>query len=217
MTLEYAFFLTIRSIMILTFIISLVFCYKNYNPKYLYFFPAYHLVALLTEGIVDIYFSDNTDSLKAIYSTPYNLFAYSEFIFFTLFISTQLKEKQYKIAVFACACVCILIIGILLYRSKTLNYHTWKGAIPLNIFYLVCCLLYFLNIFSNKAHFNLSKEPAFWIITGLLFYSIIDTPFLAIYAQTSHLSSFLYLIINGTAYLFLHLFFIRAYTCRATR
>jgi hypothetical protein len=219
MTLAYALCYFLYLMMFVTLILSFYFCFKEYNPGYLRFFPFYHLIACLTEGVANIYFLKKSFPLVLTQNIPYNFFSLIEFMFFTFFLSKQITEKKNKLLLYIGAGLSCTILVFLFFKNQTFNYPNWNCTIPINIFYIAGCLLYFHNIFFKLSHANLSKEPSFWIITGILFYSVIETPtlFFAMHVNSPSFSIFTYIIINGIAYTLLHSLFIKAYTCRISR
>jgi hypothetical protein len=147
---------------------------------------------------------------------PYNLYTLVEFFFFFFFILTQLTRRQYKLILCGGGIVALALLLSLLLAYRSLNFPVWQGTMTTNMFYILGCLLYFLNIFKDLPYANLSKEPSFWIMTGLFFYSVIEAPTLAVILNYKPLvtSNLLYITTNGIAYLFLQLLFIKAYTCK---
>lgn len=213
MTLDYVFYILLRSLMIITLVTSFFFCFRNFNPAYLRLFPFYHLTACTTELIVDLYFSNH---LRFSTSTniPYNLFAFLEFIFFSYFISNQLDRKKYKLIIFISAGITAMILFNFTIKYHSLDYSNLIFTIPLNAFYIISSFLYFINTFSNLTSSNISKDPSFWIVSGILFNSVVVMPTLIISLEATAFARSLYIIINSIGYLFLHLLFIKAYTCR---
>lgn len=201
-------------IMSITLIVSFLFCYRKQNPSYLRFFPFYHLFACCIEVIAGQDFIAD-DSLPRVHYSPYNLFTVVEFIFFFFFILTQLTRRQYKLILCVAGSITLAtLLSFLIYQA--FNFSIWQGTMTTNIFFILGCLLYFLNTFKKSAYSDLLKEPSFWIMTGLFFYSVIEAPTLAIVLnyKFSHAARLLYTIINGIAYTLLHLLFIKAYTCK---
>lgn len=216
MTLTYVCCIILRILELLTFIISLLFCYRSYNPKYLRIFPIYHFSACLVEVVVDLYYTPDESYFKTTSNIPYNLFVLIEFFFFLYFILKQLRLKQYRLIIFLGAFLVVLYILYLTYIYKSFNFSVWKGTLVTSMFYIPACLLYFLYITKELPFTNLLKEPSFWIVSGFLFYSVIEAPTLPMiltYKSVYMLRS-LYVAVNCTAYTILYLSLIKAYTCR---
>lgn len=213
MTLAYVFYLTLRVVMVGTLIISLFYCYRSFNPAYLCLFPIYHLIACVTEILVDTYFSSYTCFSTAT-NIPYNLFTSLEFIFFSFFILRRITKKSYKLVALTCASITIMVILFLIIKYHTLDYSNLIFTIPLNTFYFTVCLIYFLNFFSNSKYSNPSRDPSFWIASGILLYSVIVMPTMVFTVGETEVARCLYVAINSIGYLFLNLLFIKAYVCK---
>jgi hypothetical protein len=46
--------------------------------------------------------------------------------------------------------------------------------------FLLGCLLYYFDLFDDKCGESLLKRPAFWIVTGIFFYSLYSLPFVIV-------------------------------------
>jgi hypothetical protein len=83
---------------------------------------------------------------------------------------------------------------------------------------VACCIYYFWELFQQSHSVSLSREPAFWICTGLLFYFACSFP---IFGLTNYLMKALPTVILQNLYIifilvnvFLYLSFIIAFLCR---
>lgn len=217
MTLAYIFLLLLRATILLTFIISLLFCFRKYNPPYLRFFPFYHLFAISVEVIVDVFFYKEQHSMAIQYSVPYNLFAFVEFLFFSFLIYSHIRVKTLRIILSTFAISAFALFISLHVVMNTLNLNIGKSMLVFNIYFILACLLYLMDLFWGSFHPDLSRAPIFWIVVGIFSYSVIVTPTLIFNNQNSELSNYIYLVIHGTAYLSLHLSFIKAYVCKSPK
>ncbi len=81
----------------------------------------------------------------------------------------------------------------------------------------VFCIFFFYKLFKNLFYQNILKEPAFWIVTGLIFYSTLSLPFYGLNSylrsQFSPLVSSTSLAVSNMLIIIMHLFFIKAYLC----
>lgn len=203
------------SVVFVTLVISFLFCYRKQNPSYLHFFPFYHLFACCIEVIAYFYFMVDY-SAPMMKHAPYNVFTFGEFFFFFFFILTQLTRRQYKLILWVGGVIALGLLFSFLLTYRSLNFPVWQGVMTTNVFFISGCILYFLNIFKALPHANLSKEPSFWIMMGIFFYSVIEAPTIAVVLNYKPLfaSTLLYSIVNTIAYILLHLLFIKAYTCK---
>jgi len=83
---------------------------------------------------------------------------------------------------------------------------------------VACCIYYFWELFQQSHSVSLSREPAFWICSGLLFYFACSFP---IYGLTNYLMKALPTVILQNLYIililvniFLYLSFTIAFLCR---
>jgi hypothetical protein len=112
--------------------------------------------------------------------------------------------------------ITLLIAFYLLFFSKVdkRNLHIVAlSAICKTVF----CIFFFYKLFKKLYYQNILKEPAFWIVTGLIFYSCLSLPF---YGLNSYIKSHFSLLISSNIFsvsniliIIMHLFFIKAYLC----
>jgi hypothetical protein len=82
---------------------------------------------------------------------------------------------------------------------------------------VICCIYYFWELFQQKASVQLTRQPAFWICSGLLFYYACTFPLLGL---INFVGSFPKIIIQNLFQIlnilnvFLYLSFTIAFLCR---
>jgi len=214
MAIETIFYNSIRFVILATFILSIILTFKISSRKYLKFFPLYHASSVLTELITDKYFTSSTKPYATSSSIAYNIFTVVEFLFFSFFIYTSVQTGR-KVIIFSI--VCFLTIITLLGRKYNFQFPGHVSLLIQNIFLLVACIVYFNDLFTTFAVRDLSKDPAFWVITGILYYSVITTPlqvYRLFYKTELYDKISVYIITNSTAYILMYMLFIKAYTCR---
>ncbi len=81
---------------------------------------------------------------------------------------------------------------------------------------VAACIYYFLELFRSRSYVNLLREPAFWICSGLLFYSACSFPVYGLINFMSLDFSFIRIIlyILGFVNILLYLSFTIAFLCR---
>jgi hypothetical protein len=81
---------------------------------------------------------------------------------------------------------------------------------------VAACIYYFLELFRSKSYVNLLREPAFWICSGLLFYSACSFPVYGLINFMSLEFAFIRIIlyILGFVNILLYLSFTIAFLCR---
>jgi hypothetical protein len=81
---------------------------------------------------------------------------------------------------------------------------------------VAACIYYFLELFRNRYYVNLLREPAFWICSGLLFYSACSFPVYGLINFISFEIPVIHIIlyILGFINILLYLSFTIAFLCR---
>lgn len=96
------------------------------------------------------------------------------------------------------------------------GFHTITYALGC-LLIIICCAYYFLELFQRPSSVNLSRQPAFWICSGLLFYYTCTFP---LYGAINLLKLFPRVILSNLLYILvllnilLYLSFSIAFLCR---
>ena len=168
-------------IIVLSFLLSLFYFFKQTKPNRLAFFTLFLLATVLVE------LSANYLSSKNISNIPlYNIFTTVEFIFYIYairqFIQRPLAKKilLYTIVAYGLAAFIniFLIQGIMVF-------HTITYAIGCLVI-VFCAVYYFYETLFRPTPVTLVRMPDFWICSGLLFYYAVSFP---IYGFTNFVMS----------------------------
>lgn len=140
-----------------------------------------------------------------------------DLIFWCLFFIDLLDDmKSRKIIRLIFACTFSLSIFIL--YNNHLNQPNLHVTAVLNTCKSVFCILYFQNLFRKITKTNILKEPSFWVVSGLIFYSTLSLPFYGLNSYIKYqfplLKSINILAISNILIIVMYLFFIKAYLCR---
>jgi hypothetical protein len=205
-------YLTLITFEIVLLVLSLLFCFRNYNPGYMKSFPIYCFGNVLAEVVMKLYPSKVT--------IVFNLFTVFELLYFSYFL-TRLIESHRIIRV-----VWILdglLIGYLLYYLLMKEIaHVAEWAVIFESFILIIpCLVYFREVFSTPKVLDLRREPSFWMVTGIAFYFFLLIPtllFSSYYLKMKmrDVCSSLYSVTNFSQ-VFSYVLFIKAMTCRKSK
>jgi len=114
-----------------------------------------------------------------------------------------------------------IFAGLMMLKDhKADSYRHISGIIGATefLFVLFPCLIYYFELFSIKTSEDLLKRPAFWIVTGIFFYSVVSIPYYLIYnfLQTNkyhsvtQLSMYMFYIPFSINFLFLS----KAFLCK---
>jgi hypothetical protein len=202
--------------LLLALILSIVILQRNRSLGYLRFFPFYHGCSVLTEIFADYYFP-TSNPYNHSSNMPYNIFTLIEFLFFAFYIYSSVKTGRRLILTSVMGF--LTLYTLLMYKSEfECTFHF--TLLLQNVFLLIPCILYFNDVFTTFSSSNLAKEPAFWIVTGIMFYSIITTPtqiYRFVYKLDSEVRGLIYVATNGTAYILMYVLFVKAYTCKVSK
>jgi hypothetical protein len=217
MQIQDIFYYVSRVTICITFLLSAIILVKNNTFGYLRLFPFYHASSIITEIIALQFFALPSDEYYITSNVPYNVFTLLEFLFFSLYIFQRVNTGK---SVIITSISLFLILYFLCIIKYTFDIPFYVLLLLQNLFLLIQCIVYFNDVFTTFSSSNLEKEPAFWIITGIMFYSIITSP-MQIYRLThgmnTELRMQLYITTNGTAYLLMYMLFIKGYTCKVAK
>lgn len=139
-----------------------------------------------------------------------------DLFFWCLFFLQILNDKKDGNKITILFSITLFTAFYLLFFSKVdkSNLHIVAlSAICKTIF----CIFFFYKLFKNLYYQNILKEPAFWIVSGLIFCSCLSLPF---YGLNSYIKlQFPPLIasnifsVSNMLIIIMHLFFIKAYIC----
>jgi hypothetical protein len=210
---------------ILVFIISLLYCYRRGKPRYLRLFPIYLAVSIAVELLVNSFmttlwhfqpFGSYQDRAR---NVIYNLWGPFELYIFSCFLF-RISHSKIVRTIFAAS---ILLYGIyfLAYAVGVgLSKETGLIAIVMeNITFILPCSAWYWSIFAVSKSIDLPGDPAFWLVTGILFYAVAIIPYflIAIYCTRHGLDALcgsLYCI-NNFSLVVTYILFIKGFTCRA--
>lgn len=204
-------------VILISFIMALFIRRYKHIPYYMKSFYVYPLIALLISINTILFRYFNLYPAYALYFLQKNLLII-DFIFFGLFSNYLLRYNRYKnfikiiFAIFA-------IATIYFTYSYDIDKPVYRAHVAVNLGKCLFCLFYFNSLFNDKDVLQLKKEPSFWIVTGVFFYSSITLPAYAIYDYLrANLSKFLsdgIFAATNMAIIIMHILFIQSYMCSA--
>jgi|ERR1700730_4376633 len=195
----------------LSLIASLFVVEKKNSPRFLKLFPFFLLATLLVEITATILISKN------ISNTPvYNFFSIIEFVFYLFIIRKIISSPKVKrlisvtMLLYPLGALMNIIVSQNIYRLQIIPYSI--GCLII-VFYAI---YYFYELFKSSTSVDLKREPAFWIITSLLFFYTCSFP---IFGFANFLSGFSVIAQNISAVLvilnvILYSLFTVAFLCR---
>ncbi len=145
-----------------------------------------------------------------------NCLSLFEILFWFSFFLQIIKAKKARAQLTILLAITLIFAFYLLFLSKVgiNNIHILAlTAICKTVF----CIFFFYKLFKNLFYQNILKEPAFWIVTGLIFYSTLSLPFYGLNSylkfQFSRSVSSNFFSVSNMLIIIMHLFFIKAYLC----
>jgi hypothetical protein len=98
------------------------------------------------------------------------------FCFFLYLVRAVIRGPKAKRILLYCLLAFPLIsVGNILLVQKPEVFQTMTYSLGC-LLVVAACIYYFLELFRSRSYVNLLREPAFWICSGLLFYSACTFP-----------------------------------------
>ena len=158
--------LVIGCTFILVCLIISILSYKKLEPAWLRLFTWFLLFTILTQvtGFVYSFYTKKSNHFI------FNIYILVQFIFYFVIFYKTFQSKNLKLIT--------LIIGIVFITYYWFNIIFKTGFYVFNsagnslgsILTILCCLLYFVSLFTSEAVVNYFRIPMFWIATGLMFF-----------------------------------------------
>ena len=160
---------------IICFLASLVLFFQASIPKYLKTFPFFLLITLGVESANMLFIK--TDISAALL---YNTFTTFEIIFYLFIIRCCIYNLRIKrIILWIMAIYPVLVfINSAFFQVKTFHTSTYSFGCLLIV---GACIYYFFELFQSTHSVNLTREPAFWICSGLLFFYTCTFPLMGLW------------------------------------
>jgi hypothetical protein len=158
---------------VLSFIVSLL-VYSGNRYRYIKLFPPFLFVTMTAEFIGSYLFSLGKNNLYI-----YNFFSVLEFCFYLYVISLLIINQRIKkiIRLTSIFYAIISIVNIVFIQGMD-TVHTITYSIGCLII-VMASIYYFYELFRMPKSVRLSRNPAFWICSGLLFFYICGFPLFA--------------------------------------
>ena len=202
-------------VIIFSLFLAIILRKKNSIPVYLnrfFFCPLIALLLSINTITHDFYLHYN----NSIHFSIQNLLFFIDLVFWTLFFLKLLDDQIYInkiIIIFGIT----LFITILTFIVNDLGNPNLHSSSIFNICKTLFCILFYHRLFKNIPYKAITKEPSFWIVTGLLFYSCISIPFYTLHSYLKGIFpygiSLDIFAISNILIIVMHIFFIKAYLC----
>lgn len=209
MGLQYYLYMVVISVCLLA---NIFYAAKYVTPVYVKAFIPFLLISLILEVFT------TKMALKGSSTTDiYNLSTILEICFYLWVLSQLIENKMMRIGIIICQIIYTIISFIDIYTSRNLDrFHSITYSVG-GLFIVFFTIVFFYQLFAKPKAIFLTKEPPFWICTGLLLFYSVTFPF---FAFVNYMSSFPTIITNNLLYIlivlnvFLYLLFSIAFLCR---
>ncbi len=168
------------TMVVVSFLTSLTAFFIKDSGRYLRLFPLFLLITIIVE-IVASWLHMHKKSTSILY----NSFICLEFQFYMYVLREIIRSPRAKKIIFHTAWL-YLLLGItnILFIQKLTSFNSITYALGCLII-AVICFYYFFELFQQTYSISLTRQPAFWICAGLLFFYTCSFP---IYGLVNFLS-----------------------------
>ena len=197
----------------ITFLISLGLFYQPKADPYLRLFPYFLFLDMILESLS--YYVSIRVKTNLIVSNPLTVFTFC-FYFFILrqIVHHPIAKKVILYLLFIYPVIALFNIYFVL---KNADFHSVTYSIGC-LLVVAICIYYFLELFQQTRMVSLLRQPAFWICSGLLFYSACSFPLYGlnnlVFRNVSYGTIRNLMILFNLLDVFLYSSFIIAFLCR---
>jgi len=196
----------------IVFLVSLTIYLRRPVELYLRLLSFYLLLDCLVEFITN-YLALHVRNTVLLSS----LTALVQFCFYIYILREVIRSRKAKLVLLYCLVIFPLIFAgniVLVQKSQVFQSITYCLGCLLVV---AACIYYLWELFQKKVYFNLAREPAFWICSGILFYFACSFPIYGLINFISGLGQKVFHIIEiilDFLIILLYLSFTIAFICR---
>ncbi|HVV05203.1 MAG TPA: hypothetical protein VHC96_13325 [Puia sp.] len=163
------------TLVIISFLASLTAYFQKNTPRYLRLFPLFLLVTIIVEVVSTWMTLHNRSALLL-----YNFFGTFEFLFYIYVVRENIRSRRVKKLLLYTTWLFVLIVVInFLFIQRTAGFNSFTYALGC-LLIAVICIYYFFELFQSTTSVNLTRQPAFWICAGLIFFYACSFPVYAL-------------------------------------
>lgn len=148
----------------IAFLVSLTIFFRPAKERYLTYFSYFLLANWLMEIVLGFLALAKINNLLLLNIETVLV------VTFELFLIREIVYRKIAKKVFFYVVVCyplLCLVNILFIQRR--DFHTTTYSLGC-LLIVVACIYYFLELFQKSNNIILSRQPAFWICSGLLFY-----------------------------------------------
>lgn len=152
---------------IVAFLSAVIFYIQKRNKVILYFIP--FLFVTVTVEFIGRWgvFSNGFGEFAM-----YNIFTALEFLFYSFLFHIHFKRplvKRFSL-LFIPFYVLLVIVNLLFVQGLNKTFHSYTFLLGSFFIVVFCCCFFYESVLPDKIDQQLSKEPFFWICSGLLIF-----------------------------------------------
>lgn len=199
-------------------LLTAIFCFLKKRNKLLTYFIPFLCLTVIIEVIGSLWTPQKASSKYSMY----NVFTTLEFLFYAFLFHIHFRKLIFRrIALFFIPCfILIVVLNILFVQGLDKTFNTYTFLLGSFFIVVFCCCFFYESVLPDQVDKQLSRQPFFWICSGLLIYYLGSVIINALfeYLSTNDLRAEgqrIYGIINNSLIVFLYSSFcIAFYLCR---
>jgi len=151
---------------IFSFIVAL-YSYRQKRDKMLLYFIPFLFLTVIIELIGTWYLSKGLRNYWM-----FNVFTTLEFLFYTFLFYLYFKKRIFKkiILYFMPLFTLMVLLNILFIQGFNKTFNTYTFLLGSFFIVIFCCCYFYESVLPDKIDQQLSKQPFFWICSGLLIF-----------------------------------------------
>jgi len=205
----YDFFLFFQ---IAALIVCLIF-YNKLGVPYRYFAPFLFILTLYDSGVLFGWLN-----IPEVNALSFNIYTSSEFIFYSLVLLYLIRNKLHKrILFYVLAFTLSITIVNILFLTGIDGFNTYTFTLQAFLIITACCMYYYNKVRDARNEMFITKDPTFWLYTGLLFYYLGCFLFFTSYSRMAYVNSpnylVLYKIVMNVSNIILYSCLIKLFLC----
>lgn len=194
------------------FLASIAIYFLKDQPLYLRLFPPNLAFVLITEYVaIQLAYKGQSNI------TLYNVLSAVETIFY-LWVLSQIIMKP---SIRKCLRLTVVLFPLVVVLNKYLiqkgsQYHTLTVALG-SLLIVIAAIYYFYELFQSDKSVYLTREPSFWIVSGLLFFYSCSFPLFTlinVFYSPSNKTIFNLMYLSSVLNILLYSSFMVAFLCR---
>ncbi len=200
-------------VILVNFIIALILSKKQNTVMKVFFICIIIALLVSINSIFGLFLP--TYNLKICF-TIQNILFLLDLFFWGIFFLKILRDKKSQRIIKVLFAITFSIAAYILY-SNSITKVSLQALAVIDICKTIFCILFYHNLFKIISSQNLFKNPIFWIVTGVIFYSCLSLPFYGlnnyIKLQFAPFIANNIFSISNMLIIIMYLFFTKAFFC----